>query len=333
MEASPTKPAASPGQMSHFYSGAMSARGLAPRSYERLCRWALVALVGIVVTGGAVRLTGSGLGCTDWPNCTQDRLVPSWEFHGLVEFVNRVITGFVSLAVIAAVGGAWLRRPRRKDLLGLALGLVAGVIGQILLGAMLVLADLDPRLTLGHFLLSMVLVGNAVVLIERAKWPDTARHCAPALPRRQRWLLVSLAAGVLFMGTLVTGSGPHGGDDRAERLGFAVTSVVRIHSGLVWLLVFATVGVALKLHRSPNTPEELRSSSQRLLLVVALQGAVGYYSYFADVPALAVGIHLLGATVVWALVVHLVGLRGHVPVEPSTTGVNPAYAVHGSIDR
>ena len=141
---------------------------LSPARYRRLCVGALVALIAIVVTGAAVRLTGSGLGCTDWPTCSEDRLVAPLELHPMVEFVNRLITGVVSVAVIAAVAGAVARVPRRADLVWLALGLVAGVVAQILLGAALVLADLDPRFTIGHFLLSAVLVANAVVLAHRA---------------------------------------------------------------------------------------------------------------------------------------------------------------------
>ena len=291
----------------------MRSAGLAPARYARLCRWALVALICIVITGGAVRLTGSGLGCSDWPTCSQDRLVPSWEFHGMVEFVNRVITGLVSLAVIAATAGAWFRRPRRPDLLKLAIGLVAGVIGQILLGAVVVLAHLDPRLTLGHFLLSMVLVANAVVLLQRATAIDGARPAPSALARWQRWGLIGLAGAVLGAGTLVTGSGPHGGDDRARRLGLPITSVVRVHSSLVWLLLLTVLATVVTLQRSRRVPKPVSAAARRLLTLVALQGAIGYLAYFTDVPALVVGVHLLGATLVWAAVVHLVTLPGAEP--------------------
>src|SRR5215218_7363732 len=215
---------------------------LSPDRYHRLCRAALVALVGIVVTGAAVRLTGSGLGCTDWPTCSEERLVAPLELAPMIEFVNRLITGVVSLAVIAAVAGALARVPRRADLVWLALGLVAGVVAQVLLGAALVLADLDPRFTIGHFLLSAVLVGNAVVLVHRAGSDlaaglaplEGATAAAPVAARRVATALVAMGAAVLVSGTVVTGAGPHGGDDRAARLNLDVADVARIHSLLVW---------------------------------------------------------------------------------------------------
>ena len=142
---------------------------MAPTVYARLTRFALWALAAIVVTGAAVRLTGSGLGCEDWPTCSEDRFVADLEYHALVEFVNRLFTGVVAIAVIAAVLGSWRRRPRRSDLITLSLGLVVGVLAQVVLGALLVKTGLDPRFTMGHFLLSMVLLQNAAVLDARAR--------------------------------------------------------------------------------------------------------------------------------------------------------------------
>ena len=141
---------------------------MSPARYRSITGTALVALVVIVITGAAVRLTGSGLGCSDWPTCEEDQLIADLEAHAMIEFVNRLITGVVSVAVIAAVLGSFFRRPRRRDLTWLSVGLVAGVIGQIVLGAFVVLTHLNPWLVLGHFLLSMVLVANAVALHARA---------------------------------------------------------------------------------------------------------------------------------------------------------------------
>ena len=141
--------------------------GISPERYVQLVRGALWSLTIIVVSGAAVRLTGSGLGCSDWPNCEQDQFVASLEYHALIEFGNRLFTGVVTIAVALAVLGSIRRAPKRRELIWWSWGLVAGVVAQILLGAVLVLTHLDPRFTMGHFLLSMVLLWNGAVLLEK----------------------------------------------------------------------------------------------------------------------------------------------------------------------
>jgi cytochrome c oxidase assembly protein subunit 15 len=227
----------------------------------------------------------------------------------MVEFVNRLITAAVSIAVAAAVLGAVARRPRRRDLLWLAWGLVAGVVAQILLGAALVLADLDPRFTIGHFLLSSALVADAVVLVHRASadgGDPRARRLplADQLSRRLATLAVVLGAGITVTGTIVTGTGPHGGDTRAARLGFVVEDVARIHSLTVWTFLGVIVALGVVLARREGAGLRLRATRTVLLLAVA-QGAIGYVQYFTGVPPLLVGVHVLGATLVWAAAVRL----------------------------
>jgi cytochrome c oxidase assembly protein subunit 15 len=282
---------------------------LSPARYRALCLAALVALVAIILTGGAVRLTGSGLGCSDWPTCESDRLVAPLQYHAMIEFVNRLITGLVSFAVIAAVLGAVVRVPRRRDLVWLALGLVAGVVGQILLGAALVLAHLDPRFTIGHFLLSIVLVTNAVVLWHRAGADGGASSFgarSPASSNAQRLAgsALVLAAVVTATGTVVTGTGPHGGDDRAARFGFAINHVARVHSLAVWAFVAAVVALSVILARSEGAGPRL-DAVRNLLILALTQGAIGYTQYFTGVPPVLVGIHLLGASLVWAATVYV----------------------------
>ncbi|NNE74567.1 MAG: hypothetical protein HKN26_12945, partial [Acidimicrobiales bacterium] len=231
---------------------------ISPERYRALTMAALLALAAIIVTGAGVRLTGSGLGCSDWPTCEQDQFVADLEFHPMIEFGNRLITGLVSVAVILAVLGAQGRRPYRRDLSWWAWGLVAGVIAQIVLGMLVTKTELDPRVVIGHFLLSMVLVWNAVVLHHKAGSasrpysrpsgaPDgTASEMAAnqriaSLRLTQVSLAVQTAAvGVLVGGTIVTGSGPHAGsteDEPVERLPFAVSEVARIHTAFVYLLL------------------------------------------------------------------------------------------------
>jgi heme a synthase len=166
---------------------------VSPAGYRRITFLALLALAFIVVTGGAVRVTGSGLGCPDWPTCAEGRIVAPLEYHALVEFINRTVTGAVSIMVIVAVLAALRRRPYRRDLMWLAGGLVLGVIGQIVLGGLVVLFHLYPPLVMGHFVLSMVLVANAVVLHHRAGMPDGSvlvPTVRPDLRQLGSWLVV-----------------------------------------------------------------------------------------------------------------------------------------------
>src|SRR3954454_17964295 len=175
---------------------------LDPRRYQRITLVAVVLIAVIVVTGGAVRLAGAGLGCPDWPTCAKGRIVAPAEIHAWVEFGNRMVTGLVSIIVIVAVLGALVRTPRRRDLTWLSLGLVGGVIAQIVLGGLVVLSDLNPPLVMAHFSLSMLIVLDAVVLHHRACQPDDRPRLA--VVARQQMAMVRMlavaAAIVIFLG-------------------------------------------------------------------------------------------------------------------------------------
>lgn len=277
---------------------------MSPARYLSLTRAALWSLTIIVVSGGAVRLTGSGLGCSDWPNCEQDQLVSDLEYHGMIEFGNRMFTGVVTIAVIAAVLGSLKRRPRRADLIRLSWGLVAGVIAQIILGGLLVRTELDPRFTMGHFLLSMVLLWNATVLMHRAAMSDPLEAPGPPHPLR-RWTQGIFLGGivVLVMGTIVTGSGPHSGSDEAEvaeRLPFLVRDVTRLHSITALLLLAAVAAVWWQARATPVA----RPAAIVGAMLVA-QGALGYWQYFAGVPVLLVAVHITLASITWIHIVRL----------------------------
>jgi cytochrome c oxidase assembly protein subunit 15 len=289
---------------------------ISPAAYRRITFIALLALGFIIVTGGAVRLTGSGLGCPEFPNCEPGSLVPTdpTDTHGMVEFVNRTITGLVSATVVLAVLGSLRRNPRRRDLTWLSLGLVAGVVGQIALGGLTVIFELSPPLVMGHFLLSLVLIANAVVLHHRAGAHDgpgiaLLRGATATLVRR---VLPLAAAVAVVSGTVVTGTGPHGGDADVRRFGFDIDDVARVHSlsviafialVLVVLTRFGDVGAA---GGGRGVGTVLTRRAQELLAVAVAQAAVGYAQYLTDVPVVLVGIHILGATLVWAAVVRLV---------------------------
>jgi cytochrome c oxidase assembly protein subunit 15 len=277
---------------------------------------ALVALGVIVVTGAAVRLTGSGLGCPQWPNCDTGHLTPhgTTGYHGAVEFVNRMFTGLVSVLVIVAVLASLVRVPRRRDLTWLSIGLVVGVLAQIVLGGLTVIYGLTPPWVMAHFLVSMLLVTDAVVLHHRSGVPDGS-HVVPVVADRVRTMgrvVVLTAAAVLVTGTIVTGAGPHGGDEHVKRLDVSVTSVARVH-GIVENLFLGTVLVTLWLLNRTGASAALRRRGNVLLAVLCSQAFVGYFQYFAGVPVGLVAVHIVGAVSVWvASLWFVVGLRGPV---------------------
>lgn len=293
---------------------ALRRNGISAAGYRRITRLALLALIFIIITGGAVRLTGSGLGCSDWPTCEENQFVPDLEYHALVEFVNRAITGVVSLAVALAVLGALLRRPRRRDLVWLAFGLVAGVAGQVVLGGLVVWYHLSPWLVIAHFLLSMVLVANAVVLHHRAGLPDEAPRGAGAPARAAGHLtrlLVLVAVLAIFSGTLLTGAGPHGGDADVERLQYDIPTLAQLHGGAmvlcaaVALLLWAGAERGSFRRRRGHRSAPHAAAARLVVLVIGAQAAIGYLQYFTGVPVLLVGIHIAGAAALWTAVLRL----------------------------
>jgi heme a synthase len=276
---------------------------LSARTYAVVTTVVLWAVGAIIVTGGAVRLTGSGLGCPDWPTCTAHRLVAEWDYHQMVEFVNRVVTGAVSIGAAVAVLGAYRRSPRRRDLTGLAWLIVVGVVGQIVLGGITVLFDLAPALVALHFLLSLAILTAAVVLQHRANHPPTPP--VPAVPRELVGLghvLLAAAAIVVTTGTIVTGSGPHAGDPKAHRFDFVLTDVARVHGTSVMLFLGLAV-LAVVMVRRAGAPADTIGRGTTLIAVIVAQAAIGYTQYFTGVPAVLVGVHLAGAAAVWAATV------------------------------
>lgn len=310
----------------------MARRTLSPSAYRRVTLVALLSLAFIVVTGGAVRLTGSGLGCPDWPTCDGTRIVAPLEKHAMVEFVNRTVTGVVSVAVIVAVLGSLRRSPRRHDLVWLSAGLVAGVVAQIVLGGLTVLFELAPPLVMGHFLLSIAILADALVLHWRAGQPDGApRRPLVATGLRALGAAVTAAtAVVILLGTVVTAAGPHAGDRETPRLGVSLHRAAQVH-GLAVVGLLALVVTTLALLRRSRAPWVVQRRGAVLLAVLLAQGAVGYAQYFTGVPPLLVGIHIAGAVAVWAAAVRFqLGLVGPEvaagPAPPAARRSRPAYA-------
>ncbi len=259
-------------------------RSLRPLAWATLC-----ANVLIVVTGGAVRLTGSGLGCPTWPRCTQDSYVPRGELglHGAIEFGNRMLTFVLVAVAVATFAAAW--QSSRRDLRRLALLLAVGVPLQAVIGGISVLTDLNPWVVSGHLLLSMAMIGLAVLLLRRIDRPHepVASGPAPVLA----WATFGAAWVVLYLGTVVTGSGPHAGDRDSPRNGLDPLQWSQLHADAVFLLLGLTVALVLV----------TRARAAVVLLVVELaQGAIGFVQYATDLPVALVGFHVLGAALVSA---------------------------------
>ena len=281
---------------------------ISPERYRLITVVALALLIVIVITGAAVRLTGSGLGCDDWPNCNDERLIDVSSNHAAIEQVNRLFTGLVAVAVIGAVLGSLWRTPRRRDLTWLSLGLVAGVVGQVVLGGITVLVDLHPLAVQGHMLLSMALVATAVVLVRRAGEPDGAprRTIVGSTAHRLVWAQATATGVAVVTGTVVTGAGPHAGDEDVQRFAVAISSAARLHGITVMIALGLAVALAVLIQRRPADRRALQGPLSSWIFVGLLQTAVGYTQYFNEVPAVLVAVHVAGATVLWAMTVWLV---------------------------
>jgi len=278
-----------------------------------ISRISLVFLYAIIITGSLVRLTGSGLGCADWPQCSTTKFVDVSTGHAAIEQINRLFTGVVSVAVIAAVLGSFFVTPRRKSLIWLSSALVVGVLAQVILGAVVVLTGLNPWSNMAHFLVSLALVTTAVFLVENAGATNVVGDFAvidqtpPTRPLTQKFadLILVLCGLAIILGTLVTGSGPHAGDENAIRLNFDLRSITRIHSAIVLLCIAATLIFISQIRK--NTSEWMRSRAKLeiFLFVAVAQGGVGYLQYFSGVPAQLVAIHVALAVAVWISVLRL----------------------------
>jgi cytochrome c oxidase assembly protein subunit 15 len=281
-----------------------------PTTVSRVAFANLVANVGIVVTGGAVRLTGSGLGCPDWPQCTANSLTTTRALgiHGAVEFSNRLLTFVLAAAAIATVLVVW--RSIRRDLRPLAVLSFLGIPAQAALGGVTVLTGLNPWTVAAHFLLSMVLVAVATTLWLRSREPGVG---APLLRRPFALLVAGIAAVtavVLVVGTVVTGSGPHSGDPKAGRTGFDPELVSQLHADVVFLLLGLTVALLVALYAT-ESPDRIRRAARDLVLIQLTQGVIGYVQYFTNLPIVLVLLHMLGAALITVFTARLIwSLRG-----------------------
>ena len=251
----------------------------------------------LVVTGGAVRLTGSGLGCPTWPECTPGSYTPvphqaEPQLNVWIEFANRLLTFVLviaSLVVIIAV-----LKSKRKDLRGLAIGQFLGIFGQGILGGITVLTDLNPIPVAGHLLLSIILIAGATSLYSRRYLPAVFVE-AESLTSKISKAHIAISFLVIVLGTIVTGSGPHAGDAQAKRFGFDIRTVAWMHADVVIILL----GLTLAFYVAQGTSAKTKKTIKTFTVIALAQGAIGYVQYFTGIPEVLVAAHLLGATLVW----------------------------------
>ncbi len=285
-----------------------------PRGFLLLCRISLATIILNVATGAAVRLSDSGLGCPDWPTCAHSRITPPASLHPAIEFGNRMVVVVLVVACAVTYVASFLRRPGRRDLRWLSGGLILGILGESVLGAVVVYSKLNAYVVMTHFMVGIALLTVSVELCLRAD--HAPGRGTPAVARRVlRWTRAYLALLVcaLIAGTATTGAGPHAGGRGAKRVDIGLSDMSRIHAETVWVTAIVLVVVLWTLWRS-DAPARIQESGRILLGAMVVQGIIGYTQYFTHLPAVLVGIHVIGATLVWstALWFHH-GLSDHRP--------------------
>jgi len=303
--------------------GSRGTRSLSIGRYRVIAWSAFASLYVIIVTGSLVRLTGSGLGCVDWPACNEERFVDVSSPHAAIEQLNRLFTGVVAASVIAAMLAAFFVRPRRRRLVRLAALMVLGVVGQVVLGGIVVLTGLHPASNMGHFLLSIVLMAWAYWLVDAISprglnepdhsmstlWRSLASRSEWSLVKETRLrtlsrLVVVLTSIAIVTGTIVTGTGPHAGDESSPRFDFSISHVARIHGGSVIVVLLVTVVLGLVLRRDSKDPA-MQNAFEAFLFLAVLQGGIGYLQYFTGVPVALVAVHIALSVTVWLAALNL----------------------------
>ncbi|MFE2037342.1 heme A synthase [Streptomyces scopuliridis] len=279
-----------------------------PRTLQRAALTAVLMSVVIIVTGGAVRLTGSGLGCDTWPKCTDDSLfaTPEQGLHGAIEFGNRMLTYVLCAAVGWAIIAARSTKPRRRGLTRLAWSQFWIVMGNAVIGGITVWMDLNPWTVAGHFFLASTLLTVTTLTWLRTREGDGApRPRVPRPVRKLSWALVGAAVVLIAAGTAVTGSGPHAGDSSdVPRMPFDWATTAHVHAVFAWVVCALAVAMWLVL-RVVDAPADTRARARELLLVLLAQGGIGYVQFFTDLPEVLVGAHMLGSCLVWIAVLRL----------------------------
>lgn len=282
----------------------------------KLIAWsAFVSLYVIIITGSLVRLTGSGLGCVDWPACNQERFVDVSTPHAAIEQLNRLFTGVVAASVMAAMVAALFVRPRSARVVRLAMLLVAGTAGQVILGGIVVLTGLHPLSNMGHFLLSIALMTWAFWLVDAVASRSVGHGGVTSMI--QSWslqpgrrvitlsrLVVALTLVAIVTGTVVTGTGPHAGDETAPRFGFDISEVARVHGASVVLVIVLALALGIVMRRD-GVVRDVQNAFETFLFVALVQGGIGYLQYFTGVPVPLVAVHIALSVAVWLAALNL----------------------------
>jgi cytochrome c oxidase assembly protein subunit 15 len=295
------------------YRGGMEHEGTpSPRftmSVRRFRQIAILTVAGVcflTVAGAVVRLTGSGLGCDDWPNCNNERFIDVSTGHAAIEQVNRLVSGLVGLPTLAMAIGAFRVWPRRSGLRGPSLAVLISVLANGVVGGFAVRGDLHPALVQSHFLLAMVSIAFGLVAVHRSGPQPVSADASGALTPTVRRLLVVfgvLVGAALVTGTVVTGAGPHAGDETARRYGYDISTVAAVHSVTVWMAVAAFLILVVAIRRNGGFFARVSSNISTWMFVAVVQGGIGYLQYFNDVPAVLVAAHVAGATALWVITV------------------------------
>ncbi|MCX5089480.1 COX15/CtaA family protein [Streptomyces sp. NBC_00365] len=303
------------------------------RTVRRAALAALVMSVVIVVTGGAVRLTGSGLGCPTWPKCTDDSLTTTsaMGFHGVIEFTNRMLTYVLCAAVGWAIIAARSQKPWRRDLTRLGWAQFWIVMSNAILGGIVVLVGLNPYTVAAHFLLSTALITVATVMWQRTREGSAEpRPLVGKAVQQLVWCLVVASVVLIAVGTVVTGAGPHAGDSsEVERMAVNWETVTKLHAVLAWIVVTLTFALWFVL-KAVDAPKGPLDRTRDLFLILLGQGVIGYVQYFTDLPEALVGLHMFGACLVWIGVLRvLLSLRER----PQAASELPGTAAESALTR
>lgn len=295
---------------------------------RRLALSSVVVNVLLVVTGGAVRLTGSGLGCPTWPKCTDSSYhnTPAYGFHGYIEFGNRLLTFVVAVVVTLTFLAAVFAVRRRRSVIWLSFVNGLTIPAQAVIGGLTVLTKLNPYVVAAHFLFTVLIIAASYALWKRTREGDEPARSVVRPPLRPLTAgLAGLTVVVLTIGTVVTGSGPHAGDQHAKRTGLDPGMIAQLHADAVMLLIGASVA-AWFAFRATDAPHPVRRAALVLVGLELGQGAIGFVQYFTHLPVLLVGLHMAGSAAVWLAALALLfatRTRGPVPAGRASSAVLP----------